>query len=64
MKVYFKGAGALYLIGQVEKDYNVGDTLQLESQIGRSIVVDKKNNEIHVKPIEWEQRLKAELGIR
>lgn len=63
-KVYFKGAGSLYLIGKVRKDYQIGDTLKLKSQVGKSIVVDKKQNEIHVKPIDWEERLKQELGIR
>lgn len=64
IKVYFKGSGALYLIGKVRKNYNIGDTLKLKSQFGKSIVVDKKQNEIHVKPIDWEERLKQELGIR
>jgi formylmethanofuran dehydrogenase subunit D len=62
-KVYFKGCGALYLIGKVRKNYNIGDTLKLKSQIGKSIVVNKKQNEIHIKPINWEIRLKKELGI-
>jgi hypothetical protein len=48
IKVYFKGAGALYLIGKVRKNYNIGDTLKLKSQVGKSIVIDKKENEIHV----------------
>jgi len=63
IKVYFKGAGSLYLIGKVRKNYNIGDTLKLKSQVGKSIVVDKKQNEIHVKPINWEIDLKRELGI-
>ena len=64
IKVYFKGYGALYLIGKVRKNYNIGDTLKLKSQVSKSIVVNKKNNEIHVKPIDWEIRLNEELGIR
>jgi hypothetical protein len=62
-KVYFKGYGTLYLIGKVRKNYNIGDTLKLKSQRSKSIVVDKVNNEIHVKPIDHEKRLKLELGI-
>jgi hypothetical protein len=63
-KVYFKGCGALYLIGKVRKQYKIGDTLKLKSQRTKSIVIDTAKDEIHVKPIDWEIRLKAELGIR
>ncbi len=63
-KVYFKGCGALYLIGKVHKQYKTGDTLKLKSQKTKSVVVDTAKNEIHIKPIDWETRLKAELGIR
>jgi len=64
IKIYFKGHGVLYLIGKVRKNYNIGDTLKLKSQRSKSIIVDKMENEIHVKPIDWEKRLKMELGIR
>jgi len=63
-EVYFKSYGSLYLVGKVRKNYNIGDTLKLKSQRSRSIVVvDKVRNEIHVKPIDHEKRLKAELGL-
>ena len=61
--VYFKGYGALYACGKVRKDYNINDTLKLKGMRSKLIVVDKKENEIHVKPIDWEKRLNAELGI-
>jgi hypothetical protein len=64
IKVYFSSAGALYLTGKVRKNYQIGDTLKLKHTNCKLIVVDKKQNEIHVKPIDWEKRLKAELGIR
>ena len=63
IKVYFKGYGALYLIGKVRKDYNIGDTLKLKSQVSKSVVVDKMDNEIHVRPIDHNIRLKKEIGI-
>ena len=62
-KVYFKGSGALYLVGKVRKNYNIGDTLKLKSQRSRSVVVDKVGNEIHIRPIDHEKRLKKELGL-
>lgn len=62
-KVYFKDCGSLYLVGKVRKNYNIGDTLKLKSQRSRSIVVDKVRDEIHIRPIDHEKRLKAELGL-
>ena len=61
--VYFKGYGSLYACGKVRKDYNIGDTFKLKGMASKLIVIDKKEKEIHVKPIDWEKRLNAELGI-